>query len=129
MAPVLVVNRRIYELIRGDVVEAGDIDSVELTAELIQVAASEWFNTASAAKEVLYRFAAEKIFGQGFFALQKPKCLAAGNGFPESVFRTKRAIALARTVGQVEIAFEADSAAVTAAVVGLFHAACSVADS
>ena len=54
-------------------------------------------------------------------SLQQPERFGFDNSFLDPHLGVDRAVALAGVLGQIELAFEADRAAVATAVIGLLH--------
>src|SRR5829696_8367944 len=103
------------------VVQASDVDGVELAAEFFHVCAAEGLHAAAATEEVVYGVGAELIVRQNVPSPQQPERVGFDDSFPEPRLGADRAVAPAGALGQIELAFEADLAAVAAAVIGLFH--------
>lgn len=78
-------------------------------------------DTAVAAEEVMDSVATELVVRQSVLTLQQPERVGFNNGLPEPRLGTDRAIALARTLGQVDFTFEADTPAMTASSIWLLH--------
>jgi hypothetical protein len=65
--------------------------------------------------------AAELIVKQSVLSVQQPESVLSGDGLPEPSLGADRAIALARALDRIDLAFEAHGATVAAASVGLLH--------
>ena len=122
--PVFVADWRFCQLLARSVVQACDVDCVKVATEHIQVASPERLDTATAAEEVVYGVAAELIVRQSVLSLQQPERIGFDDGFPVPRLGADRAVALARTLGQVDLTFEADGTAVAASGVCLLSHWC-----
>jgi hypothetical protein len=70
---------------------------------------------------VVYDVGTKLVVHQNVLSLQQPERVGFDDGFPEPRLGADRAVALAGALGQIELAFEADRAAVATAMIGLFH--------
>jgi len=118
---VFVSDGRLGKLLLHRVVQASDVDGVELAAKLFYVSAAESFHAAAATEEVVYGAGARLLIHQNVLSLQQPERFGFDEGFPEPRLGADRAVTLAGALGQVELAFEADRATMGTAVIGLFH--------
>jgi hypothetical protein len=67
---VFVGDGRLGDLLVNCIVQASDVDSVELTAEFFHVSAAEGFYASAAAETVVYGIAAELVVHQSVLSLQ-----------------------------------------------------------
>src|SRR5688572_24722726 len=117
---VLILERRGRKLSRRRVIEAGEVDPVEL-AQLFGLAMAERLDAAAAAEHVADDAAAELVLRHGVGALQQPEGVGLDDRLPEPALGADRAVALAGALREVDVAGEADGAAMAAAVIGLVH--------
>src|SRR6266852_1492385 len=117
---VFEADRRFHQLLGRGVVEACDVDRVEV-AELVQMASAKRLDAAAAAEVVADGVAAELVSRQSVLSLQQPERPGFDDRFPEPRLGADRAVALARTLGQVDVGFETDRAAVTASCICPLH--------
>jgi hypothetical protein len=76
----------------------------------LQVAASEWSDTVSLARQVMSTLARELIIDKRIFAGKNSKGAAFNDHAPIARFCANRAVALARPRGQIDIRFTAEQA-------------------
>jgi hypothetical protein len=67
---VFVSDGCLGEFLAGRVVQAGNVDGVELATQFFHVSAAEGFHSAAAAEEVMYGPSAEPVVRQSIFSLQ-----------------------------------------------------------
>jgi hypothetical protein len=118
---VLVLDRAGRHLFRRGAVQAGDIDGIEGAAQRIHMAAAERLDAAVPAEEMVNVFRAELVIGKIVLALQDAEVILARDRLPEPALGAHRTIAPAAALGRIEPAFETDGAAVTSALMELFH--------
>lgn len=120
MPSVLIFDRCSQQLFRRQVVEASQVDCVECAGDF-HLASAKRLDAAGRAKEMRDGLAAEPVFGEVVSSSGYSQSICANKSFPEPSLRTGGAIALACTLIKVEFCFEADCAAMTTAMKGLFH--------
>src|SRR5688572_6452087 len=117
---VFVAHWCVSELARCDVVEACHVDRVKPT-KLGHMPPPEWLHAAAGAEVVMNIVAAELVVRQGVLSLEQPEGLCLDHGLPEARLQTDRAVALACSLRQVDLALEAHGPAMAAALVGTVH--------
>lgn len=120
VAPVLVLKRGRHEIFDGQVIETGKIHPIE-GACVIHLAAAEWLDAAMSAEEMCDDLVAEAVFGQLLTSRHDSQIVAADDRLPEAALGASRTIAFACALIEVDIGFETDGTAVTAAVISLAH--------
>jgi hypothetical protein len=114
-----VTDRRLVELGRVEVVEAGELDRDEGAADLGHVAAAERVDAAGATKQVVALHLVEPVVGQFVLAGEQAEGVGLDQHRPVADLGAEAAVALAGAGGEIDVGLEADRAAVAAAVVGL----------
>jgi hypothetical protein len=103
---VFVSDGRLGELLVHRVVQASDVDGVELAAEFFHVSATARFHAAAATEEVVYGVGAELVVRQNILSPQQPKRVGFDEGFPEPRLGADRTVALAGAslaIGQLRL--------------------------
>src|SRR5688572_2891280 len=118
---VLVLHRCAGQLLGGCIVEARDIHRIERAAQLLDVGVAERLGAALLAEPVVDGVAAELVVRQRLLALLEPERRRHHDRLPEAILAAGRAVALAGALGEVDLAGEADRAAMAAAMIGLLH--------
>src|SRR6185436_8764910 len=103
------------------IVEAGELHRNVFAADFRDVAAFERTHTAVFAEQVLPLFAAEAVVAQCIGARQETEGVGFDERTPVADLGAEAAITFAGALRQVDVGFEANCTAVTAAVIGLFH--------
>jgi hypothetical protein len=122
MLAVFELYRHLSQLFRRDVIEACDVDSVEIAAQCLQMTLAERLDAAMLTEEMANGPAGELVLGQGLGAFHEPEGTGLDDRLPESAFAANGAVALAGAFGQIQLALEADCAAVAAASILFVHA-------
>src|SRR4030095_8689010 len=103
-------------------IEAGKLDRDIVATDFLDVPGLEGTHTAVLAEQVCALATAEAVITERLLAGQQAKLMRLDHRAPVARLGANRAIALARALREVDVGFEADGAAVTAAVVCPFHA-------
>lgn len=118
VSAVQISDGRIHQFFRRHIVQACQIYCIEL-APARRAADAERADTAVLAKQVLVRLGQKLIFGELRFARQQSKRGRLHDGRPKSDLRADGAIAPDGALAQVDVRFEPDDAAMTAAMICL----------
>src|SRR5215470_7796667 len=119
VASVRITNGSSNQFGGVDVIEAGQIDGVEITAEKIEMPAPERAHAAMLAEQVVHAVAAELVIRERVFARQQPECIRLDDHAPLPRLGADRAIALGAAGAEIQVCFAAHLAAMTAGLVGL----------
>jgi hypothetical protein len=119
IAPIRKTNRRAGEFADIRVVEARNIDRVEISAENIEVAATERANPTMLAEKVVHAVGAELVVRQSVLARDHPKRVGFDDDAPISRLAADGAVALTRAGAQIDVGFVSDFAAMAACSIGL----------
>lgn len=92
-----------------------------MTADLLNVAAAKGTHAAVTAEQMVPALGAELVVAEGVFAREKAKGFGFDDDRPVSTFRADRAVAFASASTQIDVGFEANSAAVATSCVCLQH--------
>ena len=120
MFAILILKRRTQQVLNRQILKAGEVYCVENT-EVRRFSTSERFDAARPAERVDDRQTAKLVFGQIFLSVGHPDVIFFDERLPEAGFRTKTAVAFARTLVEIDICLEADGAAMATSVIRLFH--------
>jgi len=118
--PVDVSDGQFCELLVGDVIEARDVDSVHL-ADRRFVSDAECPYAAVLAEIVEVLPGIEQILGQFRFTRQQAEAFGSRNCGPEACPPADGAVAAISALRQIQVGFECDGAAMTAAMIGFQH--------
>src|SRR5258707_3661480 len=116
-----VLDWRLREFRRVEIVETGEVHRIIGAADLLDVAMTERRDAAGLAEPVMAVVGTELIVGQLAFAREQSKRLRLDDGAPVAPLGADRAVALARAGVQVEVGLVADFAAMAASLVGPGH--------
>ena len=92
-----------------------------MTADLLDVAATEGMYTAVPAEQMVSALGAELVVAEIILTREKAEGFRFDDSRPVPALRTDRAVALAGTGAQIDVCFEANSAAVATSCVCLQH--------
>lgn len=116
-----ILHRRLGEHRRIEVVEAGDVDRIIGTADLLDVAVAEGRDATGLAETVMHAVAAELVVGNVGFVTLQAETVGLYDCPPIAPLPADRAIALACAGIEVDIGLIADISAMAASLIGQFH--------
>src|SRR5260221_3041684 len=119
IAAVLIGDRDGDQFLGRHVIEARDRDRNEITTQDVEVAIAEAADSAMPAEAMVPYLRAELILGDRLLAGDDAECVGLGPHAPAARLGAVGAVAAAGAGGEVDLAFEAQRAAVTAAGVRL----------
>ena len=99
MPAILESHRRFRQFPSRDIVDASEIDGVEL-AQAFDICIAECLHPAIPAEMMMNAFAPELIVRQLALSLNQPECIWFDDGLPEPALAADRAIALARALAR-----------------------------
>lgn len=117
MHPINIGDRNLRQLFLRDAFQTADIDPIHFADRRI-VADAKRADAADFAEEVLILFGVKQVFGQEFLSSGETKTIFFSHSRPEPVATADRTIATIGALREIKLCFEADGAAVTAALVG-----------
>src|SRR5688572_14967375 len=120
VAPVDVHDRKRGEVCIRHVVESSHHHRDERLAALT-LAASEGFDAAVLAEQMVDVMAAELVVAERVLTLEQPELFATDADEPGSSLAAHRAVAPDRALAEINVGFVAHRAAVAAAGISLFH--------
>jgi hypothetical protein len=121
VATIEVTHRSGNQFLRRHIVERRHCNADESATHLRNVATTERLHTAGLAEKVFNAVAVELILREVVLALQQSELLGLHGRPPIAGLEADRTIAFASPLAEIEIDFETNCAAMTAAVIRLVH--------